>query len=119
MGVSKDLSSDLQIKKQKNNEYNLNLSTLQKKDINDAVGIVRSPLNLHLQQNTKIALSTKRARRKKNGSVRTVEGMKVVQMNTLDVISVPFGTINGAQHLEMRSHVLNATNVPLANGNFV
>ena len=45
--------------------------------------------------------------------------MKVVQMNTLDVISVPFGTINGAQHLEMRSHVLNATNVPLANDNFV
>ena len=66
---------------------------------------------MHLQQNTKVALNTKKTQRKKIGSVKNVEGMKVVQMNTLDVTSVPSGTINGAQHLKMKSHILNATNV--------
>ena len=110
MVVSKGLFSDLQIKKQKN-AYNLNKSALQKKNINDPLGILRSPLNLHLQQNTKVALNTKRARTKKIGSVRNVEGMKVVQVNTLDVTNVPGGAINGAQHLKVKSHILNATNV--------
>ena len=66
-----------------------------------AVAMLRSPLNLHLQQNIKVALNTKRAQRKKIRNVRNVEGMKVVQMNTLDVTSVPGGTINSAQHLKM------------------
>ena len=59
----------------------------------------------------KVALNTKRAQRKKIRNVRNAEGMKVVQMNTLDVTSAPGGTINDAQHLKMKSHILNATNV--------
>ena len=60
---------------------------------------VKVPLNLHFQQNTKVALNTKRARRRKIGNVRNVKGMKFVQMNTFNVTSVPCGTINGAQQL--------------------
>ena len=49
---------------------------------------VKVSLNLHLQQNM-IVLNMKRAQINKIGGVRNVEGMKVVQMNTLDVTSVP------------------------------
>ena len=80
------------------------------KTISDPVGILKSPLNLHLQQNMKVALNTKKARTKKIGSVRNVEGMRVVQMITMGVTSVPGGTINGAQHLKVKSQILNARN---------
>ena len=49
---------------------------------------VKVSLNLHLQQNM-IVLNMKKAQINKIGSVRNVEGMKVVQMNILDVTSVP------------------------------
>ena len=64
------------------------------KDINGQVIILKSPLNLLLQQNMKVAVNTKRAWTKKIGSVKNVEGMKVIQMITLNVTSVPSGTIN-------------------------
>ena len=79
------------------------------KDINHTVEMLKSLLNLHLQQNMKVALNTKRALTKKIGSVKNVEDMKVVQIITLDVTSIPGGTINGAQHLKVKSRVLNVT----------
>ena len=39
-----------------------------------------------------------------------MEGMKVVQMITMGVTSVPGGTITGAQHLKVKSQILNARN---------
>ena len=79
------------------------------KDINHTVEMLKSLLNLNLQQNMKVALNTKRALTKKIGSVKNVEDMKVVQIITLDVTSIPGGTINGAQHLNVKSRVLNVT----------
>ena len=64
------------------------------KDIKDPVIILKSPLNFLLQQNMKVALNTKRAWTKNIGSVKNMEGMKVIQMITLNVTSVPSGTIN-------------------------
>ena len=64
------------------------------KDIKDPVIRLKSPLNFLLQQNMKVALNTKRAWTKKIGSAKNMEGMKVIQMITMNVKSVPSGTIN-------------------------
>ena len=88
MVVNKGLFSDLQKKNQKKNLRDINQSTLQKKDINVQVGMLRPPLDFHMQRNMKVALNSKRAQMKRIGSVKNAEGMKVVQTNILDVTSV-------------------------------
>ena len=50
----------------------------------------------------KVALNTKRAWTKKIECIKNVEGIKVVQMITLGVTSVPSGTINGGQHSKVK-----------------
>ena len=64
-----------------------------------------------MQRNTKVALNSKKAQMKRIGSVKNVEGMKVVQTNMLGVTSVQDGITNVAQHLKVKSHILNVTNV--------
>ena len=111
MVVNKGLFSDLQKKNQKKNTRDINQSTLQKKDINVQVGMLRPPLDFHMQRNTKVALNSKRAQMKRIGRVKNAEGMKVVQTNILGVTSVRDVSTNVAQHLKVKSHILNVTNV--------
>ena len=109
----KTRDGDQQIKKQHKNANSINQTTLQMKDINGQVIILKSPLNLLLQQNMKVAVNTKRAWTKKIGSVKNVEGMKVIQMITLNVTSVPSGTINMENIWKLLKKV-TCTSLPIA-----
>lgn len=62
--------------------------------------MLRSPLNLHMQQKTKVAMNTKKAQMK-IWCVNNVKEMKVVQTNMLNVTSAPSGTINITKHLKV------------------